>query len=71
MENEQEEAKYDNRYHTLKVWKEDTYPSFVELKALYMLRTGDSPDNVAFLDWIIKDALHRERERVTVGRSRS
>lgn len=68
---DQQEPNYDNRYHTLKVWKEETYPHFVELKALYMLRTGQSPDNVAFLDWIIKDALDRERQRVTVGRSRS
>ena len=58
---------YDNRYYTLKIWRDKTMPSFVELKALYMLRTGRSPDNVAFLHEIFTQALELERERIEEG----
>lgn len=53
---------YDRDYYTLKIWAEETKPSFIRLKALRQLREGTVLDNVAFLDVIIKEALSREEK---------
>lgn len=57
-------AKWDGNYYTLKIWREETMPAFVELKSLRQLRLGENLDNVSFLDSIIKEALEIEKERV-------
>lgn len=55
----------ERRYYSLKIRTEDTKPLFIELKGLRMLQTGQSVDNVDLLHDIIKEALQREKQKLS------
>lgn len=52
----------DERYFSIKIWREKTLPLFSELRALRSLRTGIRYDNVKLFHDVIEEALEREQE---------